>query len=348
MYDIDIWNINLNDVKERDKVNSFLNDFNLILDKDVDYTIAAKNNNGDIIATASKWKNILKCFAVSEEYRGENLTSVLITSLIDKLFEEGIYHAFIFTKPNMAKMFINLNFKLIYEVDKAVLLEFGLSNIDGYLKKLVKSYNIEASKTRGAVVMNCNPFTSGHRFLVEQAAEACEEVLVFVVEEDKSIFPFKYRYELVKKGVEDLKNVKVIQGGEYIISSATFPSYFLREEDERLKAYEEIDGGIFGKYFCNEFNIKKRFVGEEPYCNVTNTYNETLKEVLPRYGVELVELKRKEYNKEYISASKVRALIREGKINEIKNMIPEVTWEFLNSEEGRDIVEKIKVTNSPH
>ncbi|KYH35226.1 [citrate [pro-3S]-lyase] ligase [Clostridium tepidiprofundi DSM 19306] len=347
MYGMNIEEIDLSDKKQVDEIKDFLAKFDLKLDDNVDYTIAIRLD-GNIKATCSKAKNVFKCFAVSPELQGEGISNKLITALNNKLFEEGTYHNFIFTKPKNKQIFTSMNYKDIYEVENVCLLENGVYDINKYLDKIADKYNIDNTTEKSALVMNCNPFTLGHRYLIECAARKSKEVLVFIVEEDKSLFPFKYRYELVKKGVSDLENVKVIPGGEYIISSATFPSYFLRKEDEVLKAYTNIDAGIFAKYFCSRFNITDRFVGEEPYCNVTRAYNNALNETLNKYGVKLHIINRKENAGIKISASMVRELIKEDQYDKMKELIPSVTWEFLNSNEGREIMEKIKVSNSPH
>lgn len=348
MYDLKLQNINLKNGDERVKVSKFLEEYQLVLDKDVDYTVVLRDESENIKATCSKSKNIFKCFAIAEDLRGENITSTLISHLIDKLFEEGTFHSFVFTKSDKVKIFTSLNFKLLYEVEEVALLEYGIYDINKDLDNMVNKYGINIEKSKGALVMNCNPFTKGHRYLIEEAAKSCEEVLIFIVEEDKSLFHFNDRYSIVKNGVEDLKNVIVIPGGEYIISSVTFPTYFIRKEDEIMKVHQKIDCGIFGKYFCSKFKITKRFVGEEPYCNVTASYNQTLKNVMPRYGVELIEVKRKKYYEEYISASRVRELIKNNELNKAKELIPEITWDFFNSERGKEIVERIKASNSPY
>ena len=346
MYGYEPERVNVKNEAERREVEEFLKSFDLNLDNDVDYTIVIRKDN-QIIATCSKAKNVLKCFAVSEELRGEGITSTLISHLIDKLFEEGIYHSFIFTKPSKAHIFQALNFKLIHEANDVALLENGIYDINKALDTMAKKYNI-GDGAKAALVMNCNPFTLGHQYVIEEAAKRSSEVLVFIVEENRSLFPFNVRYDLVTKGVAHLKNVKVIPGGEYIISSATFPSYFLREEGSKLKAYTELDASVFGKYFCKRFNITKRFVGEEPYCKVTNEYNNALKKVLPQYGVELCEIQRKQYKADAISASSVRELIKRDKLEAVKDIVPKVTWEFLNTSLGKEIVEKIKISNTPH
>lgn len=343
MYGLEILEADLNSKYEVEEVERFLNKFDLGLDKDIDYTLTAKED-GVIKATCSKSKNVLKCFAVDEDLRGEGVSSTLISKLIDKLFQEGIYHSFIFTKVKNIPIFSSLGYKVVHQVKEAALLEGGTYDINTYLDNLIKKYDITTAK-KAAIVMNCNPFTLGHKYLIEKTAEENEEVIVFIVEEDKSIFPFEDRYNLVKKGTSHLKNVKVIPGGEYIISQATFPSYFLKEENVRLKAYTELDAGIFAKYFCSKLNINKRYVGNEPYCKVTSAYNDSLKDILSQYGVELHIIERRKSNDKEISASEVRKLIKENKPESLKDILPEVTLDYLNSQDGEKIIKKIKMSH---
>ncbi len=344
--------LHLNNIEEVNEVKTFLSSFQLDYENDIDYTVVIRQAN-KIVATCSKTKDILKAFAVDDSIQGEGITNLLIKSIQDRLFDEGIFHSFIFTKPIYETTFKSFGYKVVAKVDQVILLEYGFNGIDKTLTNLKKLYNIYTTTPNSALVMNCNPFTLGHRYLIETASKSSKEVLVFIVEEDKSLFPFKTRYELVKKGVEDLKNVTVIPGGKYIISSATFPAYFLREESEFLSAYTKLDATIFAKYFCKEFNITKRMLGEEPYCPVTKKYNDTLEEILNQYDVQVEIIQRKYISTpdDYISASKVRKLIKlEGRsaLNHLSNLIPEVTLNYLKSEEGREIIEKIINSNTPH
>jgi len=344
--------LHLNNIEEVNEVKTFLSSFQLDYENDIDYTVVIRQAN-KIVATCSKTKDILKAFAVDDSIQGEGITNLLIKSIQDRLFDEGIFHSFIFTKPIYETTFKSFGYKVVAKVDQVILLEYGFNGIDKTLTNLKKLYKIDTTTPKTALVMNCNPFTLGHRYLIETASKSSKEVLVFIVEEDKSLFPFKTRYELVKKGVEDLKNVTVIPGGKYIISSATFPAYFLREESEFLSAYTKLDATIFAKYFCKEFNITKRMLGEEPYCPVTKKYNDTLEEILNQYDVQVEIIQRKYISTpdDYISASKVRKLIKlEGRsaLDHLSNLIPEVTLNFLKSEEGREIIEKIINSNTPH
>lgn len=347
MYDLNVEKINLNKHEDIEEVKSFLQGFDLDLDGDVDYTVVVRQG-GEIKATCSKARSVFKCFAIDNSLRGEGITATLINALNDKLFQEGRYHSFIFTKPENIEIFEGVGYKCIARGDKVALLENGIYDIKDYLEKLKKIHKITEKKQRGAIVVNCNPLTLGHLYLIEEASQNCEELLVFVVEENKSLFPFEVRYNLVKQGTNHIENIKVIKGGEYIISSATFPSYFLRKKDDILEAYTNLDATIFGKYFGSEFNIVKRFVGNEPYCEVTCAYNSALQKVLPQYGIEVIEVERKQDQGFPISASKVREYLKEDNMEEVEKIVPKVTYDFLLTKEGKDIREKIKVSNSPH
>lgn len=251
--------LNLNNPNEIEEIKNFLADFQLKYDSSVDYTVVARENQ-KIVATASKDKNIVKCFAIDDNYQGEGLSTQLLTALINKMFDEGYYHSMVFTKLINKDLFKGMGYKEVAHTDKVILMEMGNKNINKTLEKIIKKYNIDTTKKRAMLVMNCNPFTLGHQYLIEKVASENEEVLVFVVEEDKSAFPFKIRYELVQKGVSHLSNVKVIEGTEYIISSATFPNYFLRKEDDALIEYTKLDASVCGEKFGKILNINKRYV----------------------------------------------------------------------------------------
>lgn len=331
--------INLKSKYETDEVRKFLERFSLKYE-DVDYTVVIRENE-DIIATCSKRDNVLKCFAIDENYQGLGLSNTLVSKVTEKLNLEGKYHSFIFTKLENQYLFEGLAYKNIFTTDKVSLLESGNKNINSSLDRIIKEYNIDTNKEYAAIVMNCNPFTLGHRYIIETASKENENVIIFVVEEDKSVFPFKERFNLIKEGTKDLENVVVVPGGEYIISSATFPNYFLKKNDDALKEYTKVDCNIFGKYFVPKFNIIKRYVGTEPHCEVTNTYNETIKEVLPKYNVEIELITRKEIESDAISASRVRYLLKQGDFESVKKLVPKTTLDFLLSEEGEMIISNL-------
>jgi len=263
-----------------------------------------------------------------------------LTSLVNKLIDENIFHYFLFTKRGKEDIFTSLGFKLLYSGELSSLLENGIYGIEDSLNKMKEGINIYGENS--AIVLNCNPFTKGHRYLIEQAANISKSLLLFIVQEDRSIFPFKDRFEIIKEGVKDIKNVQLIPGGEYIISNASFPGYFLKKKEDEVLSQAQIDAGIFGKYFCPKFNIKNRYVGEEPTDYVTNQYNKALKKQLGKFEVNLHIIERLKIENEVVSASKVRELIKEGRLNEAFKLLPEATINYLNSERGREVVRKIE------
>lgn len=343
--------LHINNPAEIVEVRDFLLKFSLDYEIDIDYTVVIRENNR-VIATCSKSKDVLKGFAIEENLQGQGITNLLIKNIQDKLFDEGIFHSFIFTKPEYSQTFQSFGYRVVSSVEEVILLEYGFSGIEKSLDSIQNKFNLDKNTTNTALVMNCNPFTLGHRYLIEKANETSEGVLIFVVEEDRSLFNFRDRYNMVKDGVRDLKNVKVIPGGKYIISSNTFPSYFLREESKVMKAYTKLDATIFRDYFCERFNITRRMLGEEPYCPVTKSYNDSLKEILEVKNIKVEVIPRKWISnpENYISASKVRQLIKlnNSSLDQLSDLIPKTTLEFLRTKEGKEVIEQIKNSNTPH
>lgn len=223
----------------------------------------------------------------------------------------------------------NTNNHVVYLEDKTVSEDYK-KNIYSYLQPLIiQQKQYLQDYVYGCIVMNCNPFTNGHKYLVEYAAEQVDYLYIFVVQEDKSFFSFKERFELVKRGTEHIANVIVVQSGEFIISTVTFPGYFNKENKDNIKFDAAKDIEIFTDYIAPELHIKKRFVGEEPFDEVTRYYNQALKVALPEKGVHLIEIPRKENENKPISASLVRKYLKENNYSEIKKLVPETTYSYL-------------------
>jgi [citrate (pro-3S)-lyase] ligase len=215
---------------------------------------------------------------------------------------------------------------LYAEVSKRIIPEHN-SQLEAYIESI--KHFAKNKNDIGAIVVNANPFTNGHKYLVSKAAETVDYLYVFVVKEDKSFFKFSDRFSLVQQGVSDIKNVAVISGGKFIISSVTFPEYFNKDNLREMTIDASDDLTIFCEKICPALNIKKRFVGEEPFCPVTRQYNEQMKKILPQFGIELVEIERVASNDHKISASYVRKLLAEKNFEIIKEIVPETTYNFL-------------------
>lgn len=210
-------------------------------------------------------------------------------------------------------------------------LEEYSSQIDAFLQPIVdrqKEKKIVNGEI-GCIVMNCNPFTKGHQYLIEYAAGFVDLLYIFVVQEDRSNFPFKDRIQLVKLGTAHIPNVIVEKSGEFIISSLTFPGYFTKEKEEKIGVDVSKDIAVFTDYIAPALHIKKRFVGEEPFDMVTKHYNEEMKKNLPSRGVELIEIPRKTFMEKPISASLVRKLLAEKNYTQIEELVPNSTYKYL-------------------
>ena len=195
--------------------------------------------------------------------------------------------------------------------------------------KEILPYEIMRHEKVGSIVMNSNPFTYGHRFLVEEALKYVDRLLLFVLEEDKSFIKYVDRIEMVRLGTQDLKNVHVVPSGQFIISTYTFPEYFLKENNQNINIDVTDDIEIFGKYIAPNLHISTRFVGTEPTDNVTNQYNSALKKILPEYGIELIEIPRLMRGKDVISATQVRKGIQEKNYELLHNFLPKTSYEYI-------------------
>lgn len=195
-----------------------------------------------------------------------------------------------------------------------------------------------SSSLNGSIVMNCNPFTLGHRYLIEYAASRVDYLYIFVVEENRSYFDFKDRFELVKKGTADLKNVIVLPSGNFIISATTFPGYFYKSSLKEAKIDCSNDINVFAEYIAPVLNIKVRFAGQEPLDPVTNQYNEGMAEILPSHGIkfDVIPRKKDEDGQGVISASRVRKCLEEGNLSEIRQIVPQTTYDYLVDRYNRE------------
>ncbi|MFW5712694.1 MAG: [citrate (pro-3S)-lyase] ligase [bacterium] len=370
VYEYEICSIQLDLASERRLVEEFLALQQLKLDPDVDFTLAVKSG-GKLVGTGSLAGNVLKCIAVDPEYQGEALTNKIVTELELEAYHRDIDHLFLFTRASNRAVFESLGFgpvasasflALGSEPDGAderaggaeataevVLLEKPEGLIDTWLKQLAAR---AAAGPATALVMNCNPFTLGHRYLVEKASRRAaaegQRVHLFVVSAERSLFPQQVRYELVRKGTAEFENVRVHHGGPYIISGATFPSYFLRDSAAVTAAHARLDLRIFGERIAPALDIRRRMVGEEPYCPVTAAYNREMRRILPAFGIEVEEIPRLSHGGAAVSASKVRELIRENRWSEIEALVPPSTWEYLNRPEAVPVLERIRRENRRH
>ena len=329
-----------NDKRRMAQVDALLAQEGIQRDKNLDYTCGMFDDDYRVIATGSCFGNTLRCFAVDHTHQGEGLMNEVVSHLIDYQASRGNIRLFLYTKPGTAKFFGDLGFYEIARVtDRLVFMENRRHGFSEYLEALKKDRHGEG--VSAAVVMNANPFTLGHQYLVETAAAQCDTLHLFVVSEDASLFPADVRKRLVQEGVRHLPNVLVHDCGPYMISSATFPSYFLKDSETVIESQARLDVQIFIR-IAEALNITARYVGEEPASQVTGIYNQIMAAMLPEAGIACNIIPRKAIDGKPISASTVRMAIKTGDNEMLRSLLPVTTWEWLQTPAAESVIRRIR------
>jgi len=326
--------------KKLEKLKAFLAKEGLSYDDTIEYTLTLVDEDGEIAACGSASGNVLKCIAVSGDYQGEGLSATVVTALSNYMLKKGVEHVFLFTKPKNRQMFTDLGFYRILETEDVLFMENRKDGIGAFVRGLKEESLPVLEELRkktgrepvqGAIVANCNPFTLGHLYLIGKGGENCDLLHLFILSEDRSFFSAAQRWDMVQAGVAGMENVLLHRTSDYLISQATFPTYFIKDRAKAADANCELDVRIFGACIARPLGITKRFAGTEPDDEVTRAYNEKMKSILPEYGVEFVEIPRLavQGSKKPVSAGTVRRLLKEGNFRELEKLVPDSTLSCL-------------------
>lgn len=327
------------DLHTQKKLVALLEGVGITLDGNLDYTCGLFDEDYQLVATGSTFGCTLRCFAVDCRHQGEGLLNQVVSHLMERQTERGIFHQFVYTKCESAKFFQSLGFYEIARVGGDLsFLENRRGGFSSFCKRLEQDRRPGQS---GAIVMNANPFTLGHLSLVEQAAKGCDTVHLFVLSEEASLVPFDVRWKLVTEGVAHLNNVICHPSGPYMISSATFPSYFLKDKQAVITGHARLDLALFGS-IAQALGVSVRYVGEEPRSMVTGLYNQIMAQELPKIGIQCVEVPRTRAGGQVISASTVRQAIHDGQLEEIRSQLPQTTWDFFHSSQAQPVIDAIR------
>lgn len=326
------------DARVQKQVDVLLEQEGIRRDGNLDYTCGLFDGDWRLIATGSCFGNTIRCLAVDRDYQGEGLLNRVVTHLMEVQAERGNTHLFLYTKPRSAKFFGDLGFYEIVRLDDLVFMENRRRGFSDYCAALEKT---RREGTSAAIVMNANPFSLGHLHLVERAAVENDVVHLFVLSEEAGPIPFAVRRRLVGEGTAHLSNVICHDSGPYLISSATFPSYFLKDEDTVIRAHAALDLEVFGK-IAPCLNVTRRYVGEEKSSHVTALYNEIMVRRLPELGITCRVVPRLERNSQTISASMVRKAIHDGRLEDIRPLVSESTWDYFVSPEAGAVIAAIQ------
>lgn len=307
--------------RQRQRIEAFLKRNGLRID-DMNYYAAVTDDDGEMIAGGGLKDDVIKCVAVDDAHKGEAIANTLVSHLISHANQEGYSCIKLFTKPKNRQLFESLSFRLLAEAPEAILMETGIGGISNTVKALEKT---REDGERGVIVMNCNPFTLGHRYLIEQAAKQVKRLYVMVVREDCSLFAYTERKAMVEQGVADIENVTVIDGSDYAISRATFPTYFLKRLDDAADTQMLLDLDLFRRHIAPALGATVRFVGTEPTDQLTRRYNQLMHEALK----DVREIDRLAKDGNAVSASRVRKAMEQGDMNTIRQLVPPTTLPYI-------------------
>ena len=339
-YNYTISKIYPSDKRANRQIDALLEAEGIRRDGNLDYTCGMYDEDMNLIATGSCFGNTLRCMAVSSAHQGEGLMNQIVTHLLDVQYQRGNLHIFLYTKCDSAKFFGDLGFYEIVRIDgQIVFMENRRTGFQDYLDQLAKEK--EEGKRSAALVMNANPFTLGHQYLVEKAAAENDILHLFIVSEDASLVPFPVRKKLVMEGTAHLKNIRYHDSGPYIISSATFPSYFQKDQEAVIESHALLDLTVFTR-IAQAMNITRRYVGEEPNSLVTGIYNEIMRKKLPEKGIECVIVPRLRSEGKAISASTVRQAIKAGNWEALKELVPKTTLDYFMRPQAEAVIARIR------
>ena len=338
--------------RQRRRIEQFLDDNGLRLD-DVDYYAALVDETTDEIVAGGGLKGgVIKCVAVADGHKGEAVANQIVSHLIAHANADGHQCVKLFTKPQNQKMFESMSFRLLAEAPKAILMETGIGGIRRYSEELrvkseesnselhhitsttpqpVKLHHNNTSPQQpimplsGIIIMNCNPFTLGHRYLIEQAAQQVDTLYILVVREDCSMFGYDERKAMIVRGVSHINNVVVCDGSEYSISATTFPTYFLKCLSDASDTQMTLDIDLYRRYIAPALGATVRFVGTEPDDPLTRRYNELMKSMLP----DVREVARLQQSGVAVSASRVRKAIVENHLALAARLVPPTTVPYI-------------------
>ncbi|WP_114394006.1 [citrate (pro-3S)-lyase] ligase [Oleisolibacter albus] len=317
---------------ERHAIRQLLTRCGLDYEEHIQVFVACRHE-GRLVACAGLESNIVKCCAIEPDLRGGSLSLTLLSEVVHLAYERGHSHLFLYTRPENVSFFQGCGFYPLAEVPGYVtLMENTPVGIRSYCDRL-RTKRIAGAKI-GAIVINANPFTLGHQYLVRLAAAQCDWLHLFVVSEDVSFVSYRDRYALVEQGVQGIERLTLHHGSQYMVSRATFPDYFFKEKGVVGDCCTAIDLLLFRRYIAPALGITHRFVGTEPFCETTRKYNADMKYWLQTAdaaapAVTVIEEARTRAGGTPISASEVRRLLRSRDVDRIRALVPSATFELL-------------------
>ena len=298
-----------------EELEVFLQSLRMEYDSSITYTLIKWDDEG-IAATGSLDGRVLKCVGVRPDLRGTDLLQEVVGELTEKVREGGHEHVLLVTRPIHEERFLEMGFYTVEETDRLVLMEDRPDGMQEWVSKVPAA----GDGIKGVICANFDPITNGHLYLIQKAQLLCDKLYLFVTDDEKCTVPLADRLGMVASAVSNIPNVIVCPADDY------------QSGDISDRVSCELDLKLFACKVAAPLGITHRFVGQEPYSPMTGKYNLYMKEILPQYGVSLVEFSRlRAGDKGYFSASTVRRLWEEKDFEALAEMVPHAALEYMQN-----------------
>lgn len=311
---------------------------------DLLYMMATPISTGDVVIWFSGFMNdeidILRSYGINVYSLKNNVSGLHnwflnnpfhCNSVANKIYSEKI-HQIISTcnnnNYNIKKQSMIEAEKIPLTYDTNALLKSD--ELEDYISFL-KQYKINNdSALKGCVVINANPCTRGHLYLIKEATKEVDHLYIFLVQQEMSDgYSYLDREIMLKQNIKGLNNITVLPGGSIFTSVVGFPEYFNRNSAKKVNPL--MNHKIFCEKIAPVLNITVRFFGYEPEDNVTKQLNDTAETFLPKYGIKVKIKPRLKFNDIPISAKDVRKYINERNFDKVKPLVIPETFKYLQN-----------------
>jgi [citrate (pro-3S)-lyase] ligase len=238
--------------------------------------------------------------------------------------------------------------KIIYESIKGLLtLNKGFEIEDSKSKKVIEAFNnyklivkqkgwkLKKSDEIGIAVMSANPFTIGHRHLVELGSKMFDYFVIFLMQDGYDlIFDKKECQKIVEVGVSDLDNVIVAPFPEGCITWDDFCPEYNNVAARHAKNFIGInvyDLANMLVVMCKEGNFSHYIAGIETDDAVTRQMCLHFKNICELNGINFIAIPRKKIgdNEKSISGTECRKLLETKQYDKLLKVLQPNVLQYI-------------------
>ena len=217
--------------------------------------------------------------------------------------------------------------------EKRTMLSRALAVNSLYLDLHFNDFHPKEGERIGTVGMHGNPFTLGHRYLIETASKQVDKLFVLLIEDELGIFSYAERFAMAVEGTRDLPNVRIVSGGPFQATRNVFREYFVKVQPTDMRESATADALIYTEIIGPRLGISCRFFGDERHNPKMQFFNDLMLDLLPKYGIDAIEIPRAKTHGQSISASAARKAAAEGDRETLLQHIPETTVKYFIGED---------------